>query len=197
MIFGHFSLIFPHSHSHFLKYQSSSIWCAASMSPGRVARLDLHVMKAWWGKTSGYSAEEQQCTSGYQRAMPKRENREKSHRKKPTRPTVTHTQWLLHNSFGKITSLLSVLPCFCVLDLKSRCGFCFPLSLNLFICWSTVKVYAYWTPKMNSLCKQGRSISVFSAIFSRIGSHLCCQTLGKGLLMETRLEDSPHGHSFK
>lgn len=119
------SLIFPHGRSHFLKSQSSSIWCAASMSPGRVARLDLNVMKVWWGKTSGYSAGEQQCTPGYQRAMPNRENREKSHRKKPTRPTVTHTQWLLHSSFGKTTSVLSFLVFAFCLDLISRCGFCF------------------------------------------------------------------------
>lgn len=109
----------------FLTYQSSSVWFVASMSPGRVTRLDLNVIKVWWGKTSGYSAGEQQCTPGYQRAMPNRENREKSHRKKPTRPTVTHTQWLLHSSFGKTTSLLSFLVFVFCLDLKSRCGFCF------------------------------------------------------------------------
>lgn len=143
------SLIFPHGRSHFFKSQSSSIWCAVSMSPGRVARLDLNVMKVWWGKTSGYSAGEQQCTPGYQRAMPNRENREKSHRKKPTRPTVTHTQWLLHSSFGK-KHFSGVLPCFCILSwsYKQVWILLFPM-LNLFICWS--KVYPYCTPKMNSM----------------------------------------------
>lgn len=169
---GHLSLIFPQGCSHFSKYQSSSVWCAASMSPGRVARLDLHVMKVWWGKTSGYSAGEQQCTPGYQRAVPNRENREKRHRKKPTRPTVTHAQWLLHSSFGK-KHFSAVLPCFC---LKIRCAFLF-LSYSQLIYWlqqsqrpSRLYIYIKWTLYVSG----ERSSPVSRAIFSRTGSYLHC-----------------------
>lgn len=164
VIIGHLSLIFPQACSHFLKYQSLSVWCAVSMSPGRVARLDLHVMKGWWGKTSGYSAGEQQCTPGYQSAVPNRENREKRHRKKPTRPTVTHTL------NGYYTAALEKTFLLLVFVLKSGVHFCFCPTPNIFICCSKVKGRLYCTSEMNSLRKRWRS----RAIFSRTGSYLHC-----------------------